>query len=204
MEHIISYVEQLIGSFGWWTLAIVGATFLIMIPINLLIKLIFKKCGNQSVERIRKTISQILVFGVSAGVISIFALIIPTELTAGFVFTNCVPCGGLAMILWALVKLIRDVGFAPLLKYIANNKEIKALLKKIPIDQTAVNFVFDKLVELVENTDGTQAEIVINKSNEIISRAKEMLNGFADTNSVSQAATSLLEALKLKFAKKEN
>lgn len=50
MEHIISYVEQLIGSFGWWTLAIVGATFLIMIPINLLIKLIFKKCGNQSME----------------------------------------------------------------------------------------------------------------------------------------------------------
>lgn len=205
MEQIISYIEQLINAFGWWTLAIVGATFLIMIPINIAVKAIFNKISsNNTLERIRKTVSQIFVFGVSAGVIALFAIIIPTELSVGFVFTNCIPCGALAMTIWAIVKLVRDAGFAPLIKYIATNKEIKKLLKEIPIDQDTVNVVYNKLIELVENTDGTEAEIVINKTNEIIARAKEMLNGFADVESVSQASTKLLEALQLKFKVKEN
>ena len=199
MEQIISYIEQLFSSFGWWTLAVVGTSFLIMIPINLAIKAIFKKVSGTTVDRIRKTIAQICVFGVSAGVITIFALIIPTELSAGFVFTNCVPCGALAMIVWAIVKLIRDTGFAPLISYLAQNKEIKNLLKEIPIDQDAIKVVYDKLCNLVKNTDGTNAEIVVNKANEIVARAKEMLNGFADVTSIADASQKLLQALKLKF-----
>lgn len=199
MEQVISYIEQLISAFGWWTFAVVGATFLIMIPINMAIKVIFKKFTSITADRIRKTLAQVFVFGVSASVIAIVALIIPTPLTAGFVFTNCIPCGGLAMILWAIVKLVRDTGFAPLLKYIANNKEIKELLKQIPIDQMAVTVIYNKLIELVKNTDGTEAEIVINKANEIVARAKEMLSGFTDAQNAETGATSLLKALQLKF-----
>lgn len=201
-NEVLNYVSQLFNEFGYWSIALIVATTLLMIPVNMLVKKIFSKNTNESVVRVSKVSSQLLVFGISAVCITIFCLIMKTPLSVNFVFANVLPCGFLSMVLWAVLKVARDMGIKPIIKIILESQTVKKALKEIKIDDKIKDAIFNKLVELVENSDGENAKLVIEKEMEIVNIATSMLSGFTDNPNA--VATQFAEALKIKFKEKEN
>ena len=80
--------------FGYWTFALILGVFLIMIPIGFAYRKLFKK---DSLDRLRKVVSALSVYVISAGLISLFtAFVIKEPLTASYIFNTALPCGFLA------------------------------------------------------------------------------------------------------------
>lgn len=198
-QKIIDYVVQLFKGFGYWSIALVVATTLFMIPVNLLIKKIFSKATSDSVIRIRKTLSQSFVFVFSGVFILVFCLVFEKPLDVNFITINAIPCGGLSMVLWCVIKVVRDVGFKPIIKLIVSSNSFKKLLKDIPLDAKVKSTIFDALCNLVKDADGENAEVVINKSLELTARATQMLNGFV--SNPKEIAVQLVDALQKKYSK---
>lgn len=200
-DTILDYVAQLFTNFGWWFLAIVAVTTLVMIPLNKLIEKLFSKSNSASASRLAKTTSQVLVFIVSGLAITIFSLILEHKVNFEFVLVNVVPTGVCAMALWAVIKIARDLGLRDFLVYLANNAEVDKLLSKIKINSSVKNAVYKSLKELINNTDGDNADVVITKATELQNRATQMLQGFVENP--AQVATQFVTALQTKYAKKE-
>lgn len=200
-EQIFTYGKQLYSWFGWWSVAIVCAVTLIMIPINLLIKKIFERAKSDSVVRIRKTISSLMVFVVAFGTLALACLIFKMPFTFGFGLVGCVPTGALAMVVWAIIKVIVDCGIGPIISAVSKSKSVKKLLKSTGLDKDIVNAIYHKLDELVDNTDGENAQLVFSKSAEIIAKAESLLNGFTAEDNVKVVAQKFLQALQKKYSK---
>lgn len=196
MEYF-DYVKQLFAEFGWWSIALVVAITLTMIPINLLIKKIFSKAEKDSVTRIRKTLAQLMVFVLSAVYIVIFCLIFKMPLDVNFILANVVPSGVCAMLVWAVIKIVMDLGLKNVFTLIANSKVVKDLLKKIPLDEDVKNTIYNHLLELINNTDGDNAEVVKTKQDELTLRATQMLQGFVENP--TEIANQIVAVLKEKF-----
>lgn len=198
-ETIIKYCKQVYGWFGWWSIAIVAAVTLVMIPLNLLIKKIFAKAKSDSVIRIRKTLSSALVFVVAFGILALACLIFKTPFTTGFGLVGCVPVGALAMALWTVIKVIKDCGFGPIVNALSKSKSAKKLLKKTGLKKDIVNAVFNKLEELVDNTEGENAKIVVEKASVIVAKAESLLKGFTAEDNLKSVAKTFLAALQAKY-----
>jgi hypothetical protein len=198
-EKVIDYVVQLFKGFGYWSIALVGATTLFMIPVNLLIKKLFSKATSDSVIRVRKTLSQSLVFVFSGLFILLFCVIFEKPLDVNFITINAIPCGGISMVLWGIIKVVRDLGFKPLLKLFVSSNSFKKMLKNVPLDAQVKTTVFNALSNLVKDADGKNAEVVISKSLELTARATQMLNGFV--SNPKEIAVQLVEVLQKKYSK---
>lgn len=198
---IVDYFDQAIENYGWWSLLLVLITFLIMIPINLLITKLFSKTTSESMERLRKTISSVSVFVVAFAISYIYVAIFEVETTAADVFGNSLPIAVLAMGLWSVVKLARDGVIKPLLEKLRD--PIKEKLKEITgVDEEIIESIYDKLVEYVKDSDEDNADAVINNEKELLLKSIDMLTGFTENVSSSDVASQLYECLKLKFVKK--
>lgn len=202
LEYALGYISQMFSQFGYWCFLLIAFVTLVMIPTNILVKKIFEKYTSTSANRIRKTVSQSLVFVFSAIALVIYELIATKNVSLQFVLYNLIPCGGASMILWAIIKIARDCGIKPLIKLLTQTNAVKKLLKEIPLDKEIKNTIFDALVKLVENSDGENAEIVLNKTVEITQRAEQMLNGFVENP--KEIAKNFVDALIQKFTKKED
>lgn len=205
-EKIIEYVMNLFTLYGWWFIALVGATFGIMLLVNWGIKKAFSKATSEQAQRIRKVVSSLCVYIVAGIVIVIANLITKHSFDFNFVLVNCIPVGALAMVVWAIVKVVRDLGFSKLIELIAKSKTIKNLLAKLPIDKEVANTIYDKLIDAIDESKGDNAEIVATKETELLSMASSMLSGFVDAEQISTTAQGIVDALKIKFnvVKKEN
>lgn len=205
-EKIIEYVMNLFTLYGWWFIALVGATFGIMLLVNWGIKKAFSKATSEQAQRIRKVVSSLCVYIVAGIVIVIANLIAKHSFDFNFVLVNCIPVGALAMVVWAIVKVVRDLGFSKLIELIAKSKTIKNLLAKLPIDKEVANTIYDKLIDAIDESKGDNAEIVATKETELLSMASSMLSGFVDAEQISTTAQGIVDALKIKFnvVKKEN
>lgn len=201
-EKIVEYVTTLFATFGYWFIAAVGAVTLIMIPVNLLIKRIFKSATSESVIRVRKTLSSAMVFVVSGGVIAVATLIFKKPLSINYVLVNCIPCGALAMLLWAVVKIVRDVGFKPILAKILHSKTIKKALADIDIDKDVKKMIYNKLCEIVENTSGDNSALVVSKVDALTEKAKSLLNGFVVAENIAEYAQKFVSAVQLTYISK--
>lgn len=202
-DKIIEYALQIYTVYGYWCIAIVLATFAIMCVVNFALTKAFSKCQNTALVRLRKTLSSVLVFVVAGLSLTIANLILKYKLDFKFIALNSVPVAGLSMILWAVVKVVRDMGIKPILEAIANSKTARNILKQIPLDKKLVNAVFDNLVSHIESSNGDNAEIVAKKQAELKSMAQTLLNGFVETEKLSTISAQFVEALKLKFKNKE-
>ena len=201
-EKIIEYIRTLFSSYGYWALALVGATFALMIPINILIKTLFKKAKSTETTRLRKTLSAVAVYVVAGGVLACANLILRAPFDIKYILVSCVPVGGLAMVMWAVFKFTRDLGFSWLVKMLAKSKTIKEKLKSLPLDNDVAMTIYNKLVELVKESKGENSQIVEKKQVELLEMASSMLNGFVEADRVSSTATGIVDALKLKFQNK--
>lgn len=201
-EKIIEYVKALFTIYGWWTLALVGATFIVMLPVNIIIKKIFAKAQGTETTRIRKTLSSVSVYAVALGVVALANLIFKVAFDINFLLVTCVPVGSLAMVCWAVFKFTRDLGFGWLVKMLEKSKVIKEKLKALPLDNKIALNIYNKLVKLIEESKGENSQIVEKKQSELLYMASSMLNGFVEAEKVSSTANNIVEVLKLKFPKK--
>lgn len=72
MERTFAFIVEMFTKYNYWLFAIVAAIVIIMIPVNYLVKLAFKNTDNISLQRIRKSISSLMVYVVSIGVLFLF------------------------------------------------------------------------------------------------------------------------------------
>lgn len=205
-EKIIDYVSNLFAIYGWWFVALVMSTFAIMLLVNWLLTKAFSKATTDALQRLRKTLSTLCVYVVSSTVIIVSNAIMKHPFDIKFILINCVPVGALSMVVWAVVKIVRDLGFSKLIELIAKSKTIKNLLAKLPIDKEVANTIYDKLIDAINESKGDNAEIVATKETELLSMASSMLSGFVDAEQISTTAQGIVDALKIKFnvVKKEN
>ena len=201
-EKIIEYVKSLFANYGWWALALVGATFLVMIPVNALIKVVFKNAKSTEASRIRKTLSALFVYLVAMGVVAVANLILHIDTNIEFLFISCVPVGSVAMVVWAAFKFTRDLGFGWLIKMLEKSGKIKEILKGLPLDNKIAFKIYNNLIEQIEKAKGENSQIVESKQVELTAMASSMLNGFVEAEKVSSTAAGIVDALKLKFIKK--
>lgn len=205
-EKIIDYVSNLFAIYGWWFVALVMSTFAIMLLVNWLLTKAFSKATTDALQRLRKTLSTLCVYVVASIVIIVANAIMKHPFDIKFILINCVPVGALAMVVWAIVKVVRDLGFSKLIELIAKSKTIKNLLAKLPIDKEVANTIYDKLIDAINESKGDNAEIVATKETELLSMASSMLSGFVEAEQISTTAQGIVDALKIKFnvVKKEN
>lgn len=200
LDKTIGFVEQIFSYFGWYSIGLVALTTLIMIPISLLLKKIFKSEGTQ---RLRKTISSLLVYVVSAGVVSAFTAIFKiATITFHYLVGTAIPVALLAMLLWAILKVVRDYGFKPVLKLISQSKAWKEGIYKLGVDKKVVDLVISKADKYLAGINATKAEEVIKQETMLTRQIATEINGFVDgTANISEVATKLAKAVVSKHSK---
>jgi len=176
--------------FGYWTFALILGVFLIMIPIGFAYRKLFKK---DSLDRLRKVVSALSVYVISAGLISLFtAFVIKESLTASYIFNTALPCGFIAQFLWAMFKFARDYGFMPLLSKIAQSKEFANTLKSFGINEKIISIITDQ----VKHIDVSTLDDFIAKETEIATKLRTELNGFVDLANIENAVALCLIEIK--------
>lgn len=200
LDKTIVFVEQIFSYFGWYSIGLVSLTTLLMIPISLLLKKIFKSEGTQ---RLRKTISSLLVYLVSAGVVSLFTAIFRVQtITFHYLVSTSIPIALLAMLLWAIIKIIRDYGFKPLLKLISQSKAWKEGIYKLGVDKKIVDLIVDKADKYLEGINATKAEELIKQETMLVRQIAIEINGFVDANiNINEVADKLAKAIIQKHSK---
>lgn len=176
--------------FGYWTFALILGVFLLMLPIGFAYRKLFKK---DSLQRLRKVVSALSVYVVSAGLISLFtAFVIKEPLTASYIFNTALPCGFLAQFLWAIFKFVRDYGFMPLLSKIAQSKEFANTLKSFGINEKIISIITDQ----VKHIDVSTLDEFIAKETEIATKLRTELNGFVGVENLENAVALCLIEIK--------
>lgn len=200
LDKTLVFVEQIFSHFGWYSLALVALTTFIMIPVSLLLKKIFK---SESTQRLRKTISSLLVYGVSVGVVSAYTAIFKVAtITFHYLVNTAIPIALLAMLLWAIIKVVRDYGFKPLLKLISQSKSWKEGIYKLGVDKKVVDLVIAKADKYLAGINATKAEEVIKQETMLTSQIATEITGFVDgTVNISEVATKLAKAVVSKHSK---
>lgn len=158
LKRLLGFITGLYYNYGWWSLAIIGVTTLLMIPINMLIKVCFKKGEkNVALVRLRKALSSISAYGVAIGVLYLYEWLVPEALmispkTFSFIILaeDVLSTGTSAMIAWWGIKLIRDIGIKPIVLKIVESNEGKKLLNELVKKTGVKKSVAESIVEEVE------------------------------------------------------
>ena len=201
MEKIIDNCKLLFDYFGWYALLLVAGVTLLMIPINLLYKKIMVSDGLQ---RLRKTIvSPVTVYGLSFGFVALFtATIIKVPLTADYLFNATLPCMVLSMFLWAIIKIIIDYGFAPIIKAIANSRQAQKWISDLGLNKSVVDLIVKNINKFLAETDTKSVDDVIAKSNEIDNLIRQHLGGFV-SGDMTIAINNILDIVKKGYPNKK-
>ena len=202
LGKIIDNCKLLFDYFGWYSLLLVLGTTLLMIPINLLYKKIMVK---EKLQRLRKTIiSPLTVYALSIGLVALFTwLIVKVPLTAEYLFNATVPCVILSMFLWAIIKIIIDYGFAPIIKAISNSKEAQKWISDLGLNKSVVDLIVSNVNKYLATTDTKTVDDVISKTNEIDSLIRQHLSGFT-SGDISVAINNIFEMVKKNYPTKKN
>lgn len=197
MEQYLEEAKMLFEHFGWCAIGLVVFTTLLMIPINLLYKKLFKK---DSLNRLRKTISSISVFVVAIGVVAFFTgVIIKEPMTWNYLIGASSCCGSLSMVLWALIKLIRDYGLSPILNAIAENKKAKEWIKEVGVSQSLIDAITQKVKIYMKDKNIVSLEDYIQKETDIIGQLRLQVAGFVTSENVHKTITNILQPIKKKL-----
>ena len=184
--------------FGWYSILLVAGTFALMIPLNILYKKIMKK---ESLVRLRKTISAISVYGVALGLIALFTgAVIKAPLTASYLIGATLPCGLLAQIVWAIVKVARDYGVKPILKALSESKDFKTWLKSIGLDKKIVDNIIAGANNYLSSVDATTLDDVVKQELALTKDLRVKLAGFVETSNMDSAVSKIMEQIKSKYS----
>ena len=187
--------KLLFEHFGWKSFLLVLATTLIMIPINMLYKKVFKK---DNLDRLRKTLSCLSVYLVALGVVAFFTGVVLREaITFEYLLTSCTSCGLLAMLLWAVIKFVRDYGWLPIANLILENKKAKAWLVELGISEKLVEVLRDEIKSKIGNKPTLDEYLA--KEQEIISHLRLQMSGFLTSDKINKAIENILRPIKDKL-----
>lgn len=187
--------------FGWYSILLVVGTTGLMIPLNLLYKKIMKK---DSLSRLRKVVSALSVYVVALGLVAFFTgVVVKQPITVSYLFSAMLPCGLLAQVLWAVIKVIKDYGIAPIVKSIAQSKEAKKWIVDLGLDESLVNTIMTRIDNYLANANATTFEDVVAQETIIYQDLKNKLAGFIDNSKLDEAATKILEQIKSKYPNKK-
>lgn len=187
--------------FGWYSILLVVGTTGLMIPLNLLYKKIMKK---DSLSRLRKIVSALSVYVIALGLVAFFTgVVVKQPITASYLFSAMLPCGLLAQVLWAVIKVIKDYGIAPIIKSIAQSKEAKQWIIDLGLDESLVNTIMTRIDNYLANVNATTFEDVVAQETIIYQDLKNKLAGFVDNSKLDETATKILEQIKSKYPNKK-
>lgn len=201
---IVQFTDNLIklkNMFGWWALALVGATFLVMLPINFSLKKLFA-LGKESVvkNRFRKVLASALVFVVSGGLIAAFLVYIDkTAITFDIIYQGAIPCSAAAMLINYVYKFIRDTGFEGLKQLfiaVAKSNQFKNATDKLIPDKYISSLIRTYVEESTKDIDTSDVnkfmENVTKQNTTIIKNIEAKVTGFVDNP--KQTALDVLKA----------
>lgn len=189
--------KLLFERFGWGSVVLVILTTAIMIPLNLLLKKLMNKDG---LSRLRKSISAVLVFVVALGVVAFFTGVwLKQPLTIEYLCSSSINCGILAMLLWGVIKIVLDYGWAPIWEAVLANKEAKAWLKEVGISNKLVDAVTDKVKSYMKEKKILTLEEYLQKESEIIGQLRLQVAGFVTSENVHKTITNILQPIKKKL-----
>lgn len=189
--------KMLFEHFGWYSLLLVLGTTLLMIPLNLLYKKIMKK---ESLGRLRKTISCLSVYLIALGLVAFFTgVVLKHPLTVEYLFTSCTSCGLLSMLLWAIIKFVRDYGVLPLIHLILEHKEANKWLKQIGISNTLLNVINDNVKKYMKDNKIVSLRDYLSQEFNIANQIRTQLNGFVASEKVNEAVNNILQPIKAKL-----
>lgn len=200
MENFQEFFEagnMLFEHFGLYSLLLVLGTTLLMIPLNLLYKKIMKK---DSLERLRKTISALSVYAIALGLVAFFTGVVLKEpLTISYLFSSCISCGLLSMLLWAIIKFVRDYGVLPIINVVLSNKEAKKWLKEYGISSALVDLINKKIEDYIKEKKIVSLNDYVNQELNIINQIKTQLNGFVANEKINDVVNNILQPIKDKL-----
>lgn len=189
--------KMLFEHFGWYSLLLVLGTTLLMIPLNLLLKKIMKK---DSLERLRKTTSALCVYAIAGGLVAFFTGVVLKEpLTISYLFSSCISCGLLSMLLWAIIKFVRDYGVLPIINVVLSNKEAKKWLKEYGISSALVDLINKKIEDYIKEKKIVSLNDYVNQELNIINQIKTQLNGFVANEKINDVVNNILQPIKDKL-----
>ena len=184
--------KMLFEHFGWYSLLLVLATTLIMIPVNLMKK--------ESLERLRKTVSCLSVYVIALGLVAFFTgVVLRHELTFGYLLTSCTSCGLLSMLLWAIIKFVRDYGALPLIKIILENKEAKKWIKELGVDSGLINIINTRVEKYLKEKNIVSLNDYIKSELTIANQIRIQLNGFVANEKLNDVVNNILQPIKAKL-----
>lgn len=196
-QNFFDTAKMLFNRFGWYSILLVLGTTLIMIPINMLYKKLFKK---DSLNRLRKTVSCLSVYLVALGLVAFFTwLVFKEPLTIEYLFSSCMSCGLLSMFLWAVIKFIRDYGWMPIWNVILANKEAKAWLKEIGLSEKLVDVISQEVKKYLKDKNIVSLDAYLEKELDIKSHLRLQMSGFVTSDKINDAITNILQPIKNKL-----
>ena len=196
-QNFFDTAKMLFERFGLYSILLVLGTTLIMIPINMLYKKLFKK---ESLNRLRKTVSCLSVYLVALGLVAFFTwLVFKEPLTIEYLFSSCMSCGLLSMFLWAVIKFIRDYGLMPIWNVILANKEAKAWLKEIGLSEKLVDVISQEVKKYLKDKNIVSLDAYLEKELDIKSHLRLQMSGFVTSDKINDAITNILQPIKNKL-----
>ena len=187
--------KLLFEHFGWKSFLLVIATTLIMIPVNMLWKKLFKQ---DNLDRLRKTVSCLSVYLIAFGIIAFFTSVVLKEtITLDYLVASSMNCGLLSMLLWAIIKFVRDYGWMPVANAILENKKAKAWLNELGVPEKLVEVLREQIVNKIGKK--VTLDEYLAKEPELISHLRLQMSGFLASDKINQAITNILKPIKEKL-----
>lgn len=145
-------------------------------------------------------ISAISVFIVSFGIVALFTgLVLKQQITITYLLASCSCCGSLSMVLWAIIKLIRDYGLSPILKAISESKKAKEWLKEVGISEKFLVAITEKVRQYLKDKNIISLEDYLHVETDIISQLRLQVAGFVTSENVHKTITNILQPIKDKL-----
>lgn len=194
-QKFFDTMKMLFEHFGWYSLLLVLATTLIMIPINMLYKKLFKK---DNLDRLRKTVSCLSVYLIALGLVAFFTGVVLKEtITIDYLVASSMNCGLLSMFLWAVIKFVRDYGVLPIANMVLENKKAKAWLKELGVPEKLVEVLRDEVKSKMGNKPTLEQYLA--KEQELIAHLRLQMSGFLASDKINDAIKNILKPIKDKL-----
>lgn len=194
-QKFFDTMKMLFEHFGWYSLLLVLATTLIMIPINMLYKKMFKK---DNLDRLRKTSSCLSVYLVALGLVAFFTGVVLKEtITIDYLVASSMNCGLLSMFLWAVIKFVRDYGVLPVANMVLENKKAKAWLRELGVSEKLVEVLRDEVKSKMGNKPTLEQYLA--KEQELIAHLRLQMSGFLASDKINDAIKNILKPIKDKL-----
>lgn len=196
---------KLFSVFGWWTVAFIAGVTLVMIPINLLFK---KLMNKESLQRLRKTTSALMVYLLSLGVIAAFTAITHNHILLDFNYlgTSTISVGFCSQVLWTIIKFVKDYGSSAL-KAIFSGNSWKGLIKDVAktynINAGLTTVIITNIEKYLNGINGDNAQIFLDNELKILNDLKSKLTGFVTSDKIEETANGIVLKIKESLTKTE-